>query len=84
MLGYVQRSTLNTKDTIVRRRLYLCLVRLQLCYGSQIWAPQSVALAQRMESLQRRASKYVLKLPFHCNTTYNESLALLDLLPLCY
>ena len=31
MLGYVRRSTLNINDTIVRRRLYLCLVRSQLC-----------------------------------------------------
>ena len=36
MLGYVRRSMLNINDTIVRRRLYLCLVRSQLCYGSQI------------------------------------------------
>ena len=83
MLGYVRRSTLNINDTIVRRRLYLCLVRSQLCYGSQIWAPQSVALVKRMESLQRRATKYILNLPFRCDTTYNERLALLDL-PLCY
>ena len=34
MLGYVRRSTLNIKDITVRRRLYLCLVRSQLCYGS--------------------------------------------------
>ena len=83
MLGYVRRSTLNINDTIVRRRLYLCLVHSQLCYGSQIWAPQSVALVKRMESLQRRATKYILNLPFRCDTTYNERLALLDL-PLCY
>ena len=84
MLGYVQRSTLNINDTIVRRRLYLCLVRSQLCHGSQIWAPQSVALVKRMESLQRRATKYILNLRFRCDTTYNERPTLLDLLPLCY
>ena len=78
MLGYVRRSTLNINDTIVRRRLYLCLVRSQLCYGSQIWAPQSVALVKRMESLQRRATKYILNLPFRCDTTYNERPTLLD------
>ena len=84
MLGYVRRSALNINDAIVRRRLYLCLVRSQLCYGSQTWAPQSVALVKRMESLQRRATKCILNLPFRCDTTYNERLALLDLLPLCY
>ena len=84
MLGYVRRSTLNIKDKTVRRRLYLCLVRSQLCYGSQIWAPQSVTLIKRVERLQRRATKYILNLPFRCDTTYNQRLILLDLLPLCY
>ena len=37
ILGYVRRSTLNIKDTTVRRCLYVCLVRSKLCYGSQIW-----------------------------------------------
>ena len=73
MLGYVRRSTLNFNDTIVRRRLYLCLVRSQLCYGSQIWAPQSVALVKRMESLQRRATKYILNLPFRCDNLQRET-----------
>ena len=36
-------------------------------------APQSVALVKRMESLQRRATKYILNLPFRCDTTYNET-----------
>ena len=84
MLGYVRRSTLNIKDITVRRRLCLCLVRSQLCYGSQIWAPQSVTLIKRVERLQRRATKYILNLPFRCDTTYNQRLILLDLLPLCY
>ena len=47
-------------------------------------APQSVALVKRMESLQRRATKYILNLPFRCDTTYNERPTLLNLLPLCY
>ena len=84
MLGYDQRSNLNIKDIIVRRRLYLCLVRSQFCYGSQIWASQSVTLIRQVERLQKRATKYVLNLPFHSDTTYNQRLELLNLLPLCY
>ena len=84
MLGYVRRSMLNINNTVVRRRLYLYLVHSQLCYRSQTLAPQSVALVKHMESLQRRATKYILNLPFRCDTTYNKSLALLDLFPLCY
>ena len=33
---------------------------------------------------QRRATKYVLDLPFRCDTTYQQRLLLLDLIPLCY
>ena len=71
MMGYDRRSTLNIKDTTVRLGLYLCLVRSKLCYRSQIWAPQSVTSIKRVERLQRRATKYVLNLPFRCDTSYN-------------
>ena len=83
-LGFVRRATLNIKDIAVRRTLYLSLVRSQLCYGSQIWAPQTVTLIKQAERTQRRATKYVLNLPFRCDTIYQQRLLLLDLIPLCY
>ena len=83
-LGFVRRATLNIKDIAIRRTLYLSLVRSQLCYGSQIWAPQTVTLIKQAERTQRRATKYVLDLPFRCDTTYQQRLLLLDLIPLCY
>ncbi len=84
ILGYVRRSTLDIKNTTVLRTLYLSLVRTQLCYGSQIWAPQTITAIQQAERLQRRATKFVLDLPFRCNTTYEERLLQLDLIPLSY
>ena len=75
---------INVSNISIRRRLYLCLVRSQICYGSQIWSPQSVTLVKRMERLQRRATKYILNLPFRCETTYIQRLDLVGLLPLCY
>ena len=51
-LGYVRRSTFDIKDSAVRRTLYLTLVRSQLCYGSQIWAPQTINLIRSTEKLQ--------------------------------
>jgi hypothetical protein len=69
MLGYIRRSTLDTKTISVRRTLYLSLVRSQLCYGSQVWAPQSVNLIKRTERVQRRATKYILDLPFFCEVS---------------
>ena len=38
----------------------------------------------RTERVQRRASKYILDLPFVCGITYNQRLSTLNLLPLCY
>ncbi len=84
ILGYVRRSTLDIKNTTVRRTLDLSLVRAQLCYGSQICAPQTITAIQQAERLQRRATKFVLDLPFRCNTTYEERLLQLDLIPLSY
>ena len=83
-LGYVRRSTFDITDAAARRTLYLTLVCTQLLYGSQIWAPQTINLIQRTERLQRRATKYILNLNFCCDTSYNQKLLLLDLLPLCY
>ena len=42
MLGYIRRSTLEINSTLVRRTLYLTLVCSQLCYASQVWAPQPI------------------------------------------
>ena len=36
------------------------------------WAPQYVDLIKRTERVQRRASKYILDLPFVCNMKYNQ------------
>ena len=84
MLGYVRRSTLNIQSMVVRRVLYLTLVRSQLCYGSQVWPPQSVTMITCTERVQRRATKYILDLPFRTDTSYKQRLLLLNLLPLCY
>ena len=84
MLGYVRRSTLDIKTISVRRTLYLTLVRSKVCHASQVWAPQSVELIKRTERIQRRASKFILDLPFICDVSYSKRLELLDLIPLCY
>ena len=82
-LGYIRRSTIKIKTISVRRTLYLTLVRSHLVYASQVWAPQSVDLIKRTERVQRRASKYILDLPFFCDISYNHRLSTLILLPLC-
>jgi hypothetical protein len=49
--------------------------------ASQVWAPQTIDLIKRTERIQRRASKYILNLPFFCDISYNHRLSTLNLLP---
>jgi hypothetical protein len=84
LLGYIRRSTLYIHNTAVRRILYLALVRPHLGYATQIWSPQSVVLIQQIERTQRRATKFILELPFASTTDYTARLLTLSLLPICY
>ncbi len=43
MLGFLRRNCTHLTDTKCRRLLYLALVRAHLCYGSELWAPQSTS-----------------------------------------
>ena len=83
-LGYVKRSTIHLRNQYVRRLLYLALVRPFLGYATQIWAPQLTNLIQHVERIQRRATKYILNLPFSSNIDYTTRLKTLKLLPICY
>ena len=72
MLGLLKRS-LTCNVLLVRKRLYISLVRFQLSYGSQVWLPsQTVNLGK----IQRWASKYVLS---DYTSTYKDRLLLIDL-----
>jgi hypothetical protein len=84
LLGFVKRSTRNITSQSARRTLYLTLVRSQVGYATQVWSPQSVELISRLERVQRRASKYILGLPFLCEASYEQRLKKLKLLPISY
>jgi hypothetical protein len=85
MLGYIRRSTFNIREFAIRRTLYLSLVRSRLGYATQVWAPQTVELVKKVERLvQRRATKYILNVPFICDTEYRDRLLATSLLPLSY
>ena len=71
-------------STSVRRTLYPGLVRAHLGYATQVWAPQGIELISKLESIQRRATKFILCLPFLTNISYKERLMSVNLLPVCY
>ena len=72
------------RSTSVRRAIYLALVCAHLGYATQVWAPQSIGLIKKVERVQRRASKYILDLPFLTSFSYQERLIKADLLPISY
>jgi hypothetical protein len=47
-------------------------------------APQTVELVKRVERVQRRATKYILNVPFIFDTEYRERLLATSFLPLSY
>ena len=69
LLGYVRRNTRLVKSITVRRWAYLILVRSHLGYATQVWTPQSIDLIGKLECIQRRATNYILDLPFICDQT---------------
>ena len=71
-----RRSNLAPEVGSVRTRLtlYLAVVRPALGYATQVWCPQTVKLIEKLERIQRRATKYILGLPFLCAESYKERL----------
>ena len=84
ILGFVRRNTRFIKNASARRVIYLTLVRSHLGYATQVWAPQSKELIRKTERIQRRATKYILNLPFLCEESYKDRLIKLGLLPVSY
>ena len=64
LLGYIRRNARYIRSTSIRRTLYLGLVRVHFVYATQSWAPQAIELISKIEKIQRRATKFILLLPF--------------------
>ena len=78
MLGMLRR-TFSSNNITTKKRLYFSIVRSQLIYGSQIWRPLQLKDMKPIESLQRRATKYILN---DHTVDYRSRLIRLHLLPL--
>ena len=64
---------------------YLSLIRSILEYGSVVWSPIAKINLQIIESVQRRATKYICNYHYQFNPlSYKERLKICNLLPLSY
>ena len=81
MLGVLKRTSTLLTNIKTRPTLYLSLVKSQLCYASEVWSPvNNIQLSKRVESVQRRATRWILM--SRGELSYKERLLALNLLPL--
>ena len=78
-LNMVRRTFSLFCTTGTRKKLYVALIRSQLIYGSQIWRPTLLKDIQKLEQIQRRATKYILQ---DYSSDYKTRLIALNMLPL--
>ena len=79
-LGMISR-TFEYKDKETMLLLYKGLIRPQLEYANQVWAPQTVAQIEQIENVQRRFTKLI---PGMKELNYEERLRKIELPSLSY
>ena len=67
----------------VRRTLYLTIVKSQLSHATEIWSPSLKSLKAKIERVQRRATRWILRVK-RGEVSYKDRLLKLNLLPLTY
>ena len=61
ILGLIKRTCKGFQDVSTLRTLYLALVRSQLEYCGVVWSPHTSRNISKLERIQRRATKFILK-----------------------
>lgn len=61
MLGLIKRTCRDFDDRKTLRTLYRALVRSHLEYCSLIWSPYTKTNVEKLEKVQRRVTKFILK-----------------------
>ena len=80
-MGMIMRTVGYNAPTKVTKTLYNALVRSDLEYGSCLWSGTSKHNINLIESVQRRATKFIMHYP---DMGYKERLISLDMLPLSF
>ena len=78
ILGLIKRTCKGFQDVSILRTLYLGLVRSQLESCSVVWSPHTSRNISKLERIQRRATKFILK----TNDDYEQRRKKLNLLSL--
>ena len=79
MLGLIRRVFSSVRDVYPKCCPYLSLIRSQLLYCSLLWRPQLLVDVRSLETVQRRATKFIINNP---SMDYCDRLIRLELLPL--
>ena len=79
MLGLIHRVFSSSTDVYAKRCLYLSLVRSKFLYCSPVWRPQYLVDIRSLETVQRRASKFIIT---NSSMDYRDRLISLEMLPL--
>ena len=82
ILGLLKRTFSSTSTVSVKKRLFISLVRSQLSYCSQIWRPALIKDIRKLETVQRRATKFIVGISNSMD--YRNRLIKLEILPLMY
>ncbi|XP_028417146.1 uncharacterized protein LOC114541420 [Dendronephthya gigantea] len=61
LLGLLKRTCPFLTDVSVRRTLYLSLVKSNLTYACEVWSPYVCSQRIKIERVQRRATRWILK-----------------------
>ena len=78
-MGLIKRILGSDVHIDIKNLCYMALVRPLVEYNSVLWSPSNKTLINMIESIQRKASKYITE---EFDIEYNVSLQLCDLLPL--
>ena len=84
MLAFLHRGSVASFTTDQWKLLYLTFVRPYIGYASEVWALSTINSITKIESLQRRATKFILNTHWQEDISYHERLSRLNLLPLTY
>ena len=71
IMGLIKRTCRGLKDVSTLRTLYLALVRSQLEFCSVVWSSYQARNITKLERIQRRATKLILKTTDESNEEKN-------------